>query len=240
MIGKAVAHPRAAQHAVDALRTPALEGIAPGVPQPGAYGRTDFSALLGGEQVLPDDVAVSVQRRHVGLDDRAVDRASAGRRSLVPLREVAPEVFQRCGGVVVNAHWFLSLSRSGPINLAKMAARRQALRKIVRVSMLLAVLTEQGPLVSHPYRTARRASTRWVPATSSHGGPARIPLPATPDRARSPLVIPEAERRFRNWVYAGAPCTASPAKLRSELSRCSGANGGNSMLPTDGGTADQS
>ena len=60
--------------------------------QPGANDVTDLSALLGTEQVLPNDVAVAVQSRQVGLDDRIVDRASGAWCPFVPMRQITPEV----------------------------------------------------------------------------------------------------------------------------------------------------
>ena len=68
IVDKRVADPRSAQHAVNPLGAPPLERVASGVPEPGMDDVADLPALLGGEQVLPDDVAVAVQRRHVGLD----------------------------------------------------------------------------------------------------------------------------------------------------------------------------
>src|ERR1700753_3945952 len=117
MIGKPIAHPRPAQHAVDALSTPPLKRIAAGVPQPRTHHVTDLPAVLGAEQVLPNDVAVAVEGRHVSLDDRLIDRSPAGGRPLVPKRQIAPEVFQCCDGLVVSVH----LNRSSALNLYALA-----------------------------------------------------------------------------------------------------------------------
>jgi hypothetical protein len=81
--------------------------------QPGSHNLADLPALLDGEQVLPDDVAVSVERRHVGLHRGGVDRGAAARRPPVPLRQIAPEILQRRDGIVVDVH-LPSSSRSSP------------------------------------------------------------------------------------------------------------------------------
>lgn len=109
MVDKPIARPCPAQHAVDPLRTPALERVASGMPEPRPHGLANVRAFFGAQQVLPDDVAVAVQGRHVGFGDRAVDRTSARRRPLVPLRQVAPKVLQRGDGFVVDAHGCSSL-----------------------------------------------------------------------------------------------------------------------------------
>src|ERR1700758_5481149 len=115
MIDYPVAHARPAQHAVDALGAPALEGVASGVSQPGAHDVTDLSALLGSEQVLPNDEALAVESRQVGLDDRLVARVSVALCPLVPMRQIAPEVLERCNGLVVDIHCYSSLSRCIPL-----------------------------------------------------------------------------------------------------------------------------
>ena len=61
MIDESVAHARPAQHAVDALCAPSFERVAPGGSQPGGDGVADLLALVGADQVLPDDVAVTVE-----------------------------------------------------------------------------------------------------------------------------------------------------------------------------------
>src|ERR1700761_2924120 len=117
MIDKPVAHPRPAQHAVDALGAMALERNAASMSEPGTHDVTDLPAVLGAEQVLPNDVAVAVEGRHVSLDDRRIDRSPAGGRPLVPKRQIAPEVFQCCDGLVVSVH----LNRSSALNLYALA-----------------------------------------------------------------------------------------------------------------------
>ena len=73
MIDKPVAHARPAQHAVDALGAPSFKGVAPGRPEPGVDNLADLLTLVRAEKVLPDDVAVAVEGRHVGVDERGVD-----------------------------------------------------------------------------------------------------------------------------------------------------------------------
>src|SRR4051794_4833522 len=111
IVDEPVAYAGPAQHAVDALGAPALEGVASGVPQPGAHNLTDLPAFLGAEQVLPNDVAIAVQGRQIGLDDRGFDRAAAGRCPPMTIRQITPEILERCHGLIIGAHWYWSLSR---------------------------------------------------------------------------------------------------------------------------------
>src|SRR5579884_215498 len=104
MIDKPVAYPRPAQQAIDALSAAPLERVSSGVPQPRAHDLADLPTLFGVEQVLPDDVAVAVEGCDVCLDDRGLDGGPAGRRPLVSLRQIAPEVLQRCDGLIVDVH----------------------------------------------------------------------------------------------------------------------------------------
>src|ERR1700742_1912739 len=109
MVDQWIADPRSAQHAVNPLSVPPLERVTSGVPEPGIDNGADLLALFGGEQVLPDDVAVVVQRRPIGVDQSRVDGGSSAGRPLVSQRQVAAQVFQRGVGLVVAFHVHSSL-----------------------------------------------------------------------------------------------------------------------------------
>ena len=110
MADKWIADPRSAQHAVNPLSVPSLKRVASRVPEPRMDDVADLLALLRGEQVLPNEVAVALQRRHIGLDHSRVDRGSAAGRPLVPQRQIAAKVFQRCVGLVGGFHVHSSLA----------------------------------------------------------------------------------------------------------------------------------
>src|SRR6476620_2631513 len=108
MIDKPVAYARPAQDAVDALGAPPFERVASGMHEPGSDSIADLLTLVGAQQVLPDDVAIVIEGRHVGVDDRGVDRSAAARSPLVPARQIALQVVQRRDGLVVDAHRYVT------------------------------------------------------------------------------------------------------------------------------------